>query len=169
MATITGYTAAKMQAIEENTIVSGEIVGDDLILTKNNASTVNAGNVRGPAGPEGPPGGLTEINMSYAGTLAVVTGKIRWYASKSYSISKVMISVGTAPTGSDLTVDVKKNGTTIFTTSSKRPKIAAGGFFDESDTPDVTSLIAGDYLTVDIVTVGSTIPGENLGVQIVVA
>lgn len=169
MATITGFTAARMQAIEDNTIVSGAIVGDDLILTKNDTTTVNAGDVRGPAGPEGPPGGLVEINMSYAGALAVVTGKIRWYASKPYSISKVLISVGTAPTGAGITVDVKKNGTTIFTTPSNRPTIPADAFFDESATPDVTSIIAGDYLTVDIVSVGSTILGENLGVQIVVA
>lgn len=56
MATITGLTAARMLAIEAASIVSGAISGDNLILTKFDGSTVNAGNVRGPQGPTGPDG-----------------------------------------------------------------------------------------------------------------
>lgn len=50
MATVTVYTAARMKAIEDNSIVSGRIDGDDLILTKHNLTEVNAGNVRGDDG-----------------------------------------------------------------------------------------------------------------------
>jgi hypothetical protein len=50
MATVTGLTAARMQQIEANSIVDGAVVGDDLILEKHNSDTINAGNVRGPAG-----------------------------------------------------------------------------------------------------------------------
>lgn len=46
MASITGLTAARMLAIEAASIVDGEIVGEDLILTKHDASTINAGSVR---------------------------------------------------------------------------------------------------------------------------
>ncbi len=53
MATVQVFTAARSQEIEDNTIVSGLIVGDDLILTRNDSTTVNAGNVRGPIGPTG--------------------------------------------------------------------------------------------------------------------
>lgn len=56
MATIISYTAERMLAIENGTVVSGEIVGNDLILTKYGGGTVNAGNVRGPEGPEGDAG-----------------------------------------------------------------------------------------------------------------
>lgn len=56
MAEVTGLTAARMLAIEAMSVVDGDIVGDDLILTKHDASTINAGNVRGPEGPEGPQG-----------------------------------------------------------------------------------------------------------------
>lgn len=55
MATITGLTAARMLAIEAASIVDGDIVGDNLILTKHDASTINAGNVRGPAGTNATP------------------------------------------------------------------------------------------------------------------
>jgi len=47
MATITGLTAARMLLIEAASVISGAIVGDDLILTKHDSSTINAGNVRG--------------------------------------------------------------------------------------------------------------------------
>lgn len=53
MATVTGYTKSKMDAITNEYIVSGAIVGDDLILTKYGGGTVNAGNVRGPVGAAG--------------------------------------------------------------------------------------------------------------------
>jgi len=53
MVTITGFTAARMLAMEAATIVSGAISGDNLILTKHDSSTVNAGNVRGPQGIQG--------------------------------------------------------------------------------------------------------------------
>lgn len=62
MATITGFTAARMQDIEDGTVVDGDVVGDNLILTKHDGSTINAGNVRGPQGiqgiqgPQGTPG-----------------------------------------------------------------------------------------------------------------
>ncbi len=53
MATVTGLTAARMKAIEDASIVNGGVVIDDLILTKYNGVTVNAGNVRGPKGDTG--------------------------------------------------------------------------------------------------------------------
>lgn len=56
MATITGLTAARMLAIEAASIVDGDVVGDDLILTKQSGATINAGSVRGAAGPTGPAG-----------------------------------------------------------------------------------------------------------------
>ncbi|MET0785319.1 MAG: LamG-like jellyroll fold domain-containing protein [Paenisporosarcina sp.] len=56
MATVTGLTAERMQAIEAASVVDGDVVGNDLILTKHDGSTINAGNVRGPTGPVGPAG-----------------------------------------------------------------------------------------------------------------
>jgi hypothetical protein len=56
MTTVTGITAARGAAIEAASVVDGEVVGDDLILTKFDGSTINAGNVRGADGPTGPTG-----------------------------------------------------------------------------------------------------------------
>lgn len=54
MATVTGYTAARMKEIEDQAIVNGAVVINDLILTRYNGATINAGNVRGPTGATGP-------------------------------------------------------------------------------------------------------------------
>lgn len=56
MATITGLTAARMLAIEAASVVDGEVVGDDLILTRHDGSNINAGDVRGPQGLTGATG-----------------------------------------------------------------------------------------------------------------
>src|SRR4051812_30331270 len=56
MTTVTGLTAERMLAIEAESIVDGDISGNDLILTRHDGTQINAGNVRGPAGPVGPIG-----------------------------------------------------------------------------------------------------------------
>lgn len=56
MGTVTGLTAERMLAIEAASVVDGDVVGDDLFLTKKDGSLINAGNVRGAPGPEGPVG-----------------------------------------------------------------------------------------------------------------
>lgn len=47
MATVTGLTAARMEAIEDASVVSGAIVGADLILTTFGGDTINAGAILG--------------------------------------------------------------------------------------------------------------------------
>lgn len=59
MATITGLTAARMQEIEDASVVDGAVLLDNLILTKYGGSTIDAGNVRGPKGDKGDPGNAT--------------------------------------------------------------------------------------------------------------
>jgi hypothetical protein len=50
-------------------------------------------------------------------------------------------------------VDINKNGTTIFTTQANRPTILFSGSAYSSTIPDITSMAAGDVLTLDIDTV----------------
>lgn len=56
MATITGFTAARMLQWENATVIDGNVVGNDLILVRKDGSQINAGSVRGPVGPVGPIG-----------------------------------------------------------------------------------------------------------------
>lgn len=99
------------------------------------------------------------------GGLSVGQGKAKLVFPGAVTLSKVRASVGTAPLGSEVTIDVNKNGITVFTNQTNRPKIYAG----ESTVtaiPAVTTISPEDYLTIDIDTVGSVFSGENLTVQI---
>ncbi len=106
--------------------------------------------------------------FGYTGTLATYVGNGRFYIESACTISSVRASVGTAPTGASVIIDLNKNGTTVFTTQANRPTIAASGFTSGAVTNmNITSLAAGDYLTVDIDQVGSTIAGADLTVTVV--
>lgn len=63
MATVNGLTAEYMQEIVDEVVVSGTVVGDELVLEHHDGSTTNAGNVRGPAGSGG--GGF-EMSQTFA-------------------------------------------------------------------------------------------------------
>ncbi|HEY5695229.1 MAG TPA: hypothetical protein VIQ80_00115 [Candidatus Saccharimonadales bacterium] len=104
------------------------------------------------------------------GTLSVTTGTQRLPIDGTYTIVGTRLMVGTAPVGANLIVDVKKNGITIYTTQANRPTIVAGqNAGGPGSTPDVVSLAAGDYLTVDIAQVGSTTAGSDLTVSVIVS
>ena len=75
MTTVTGLTAARMAEIEAAAIVDAEVVGDDLILTKHDSTTLNAGNVRGPQGLDGDPG-ADGIGLPAGGTTGQVLAKV---------------------------------------------------------------------------------------------
>lgn len=104
------------------------------------------------------------VTFSQPGVLATGTGTMRWLCPwTSTTINYTVAAVGTAPTGASIICDVKKNGTTVYTTSANRPTIVAGANATTTKpTPDVTAFNAGDYLTVDIVQVGATIAGSDL-------
>lgn len=125
----------------------------------------------------GPDGSWRAPNMDFGpawsinGTVATGVGTKRWYndTGQTLTIRSVRVTADTAPTGSAITIDVNKNGTTIFTTQANRPTIAATGHTSGKVTNmDVTTLADGDYVTFDVDAVGSTIAGSNLTVHVVV-
>jgi hypothetical protein len=92
-------------------------------------------------------------------TLAPYTGTARYYLDATRTISQIRASVGTAPTGSGLTVTVYKNGSSIGSVT-----IPAGSYTATSTISVAAS--ANDYLTVSIISVGSTISGSDLTVTV---
>ncbi|WP_018219184.1 hypothetical protein [Salinispora vitiensis] len=110
--------------------------------------------------------------LSQIGDVTVGAGRHRLYNDSGYNllISGVRASVGTPPTGSvSIRIDVNRNGTTIFSNQSARPAIIDGqstsGFVTAID---VVTWDTGDYLTVDVDSVGSTTAGADLTVQVAV-
>ena len=85
----------------------------------------------------------------------------------AWTITSVRSSVGVAPTGSSVIVDINVNGTTVFTNQANRPTIAASASTSGKVTAiDVATIGIGDYLTVDVDQVGSATPGSDLVVQV---
>lgn len=69
MATVTSFTADRMLAIENASVIGGEVVGDNLILTRKDGSQINAGSVRGAPGLRGftgTPGEVTNAALTSA-------------------------------------------------------------------------------------------------------
>lgn len=83
------------------------------------------------------------------------------------NIKKAFARVKTAPTGQALIVDINKNGTSIWNTNqANRLQIAATANSGSQTSFDTTSLAEGDYLTLDIDQVGSTVAGADLTVEL---
>lgn len=110
--------------------------------------------------------------VSVAGTLTVGTGAHRIYNDSTATLYLVAVraSVGTAPTGAAIIVDVNRNGTTVYPVQAERPTIAISANTSGKDTTSDQPVISpGDYITVDVDQVGSTVAGSNLVVQLLVA
>jgi hypothetical protein len=105
--------------------------------------------------------------FSYPGILAVVTGVVPYpVKGGTFQIQTVAARCTTAPTGASVIIDINKNGTTIYGTQSNRPTIAASSNNATVGAHDATTVTDGDWLTMDIDQVGSTIAGANLGVVV---
>lgn len=113
MATVTGFTAARMQEIEDNCIVDGLVVSNDLILEKNDGSTINAGNVRGATGATGPAGTGGIVYTYDIGALALDNRQV------SAAESSQIITTGlTVPTVAGRRYAYKLSGFALFEIST---------------------------------------------------
>ena len=83
MATVTGYTSARMKEIEDSSVVDGAIVADELILTRFDGSTINAGNVKGDTGATGATGAQGDVSAAQL-TAAIDALKATVYASVNH-------------------------------------------------------------------------------------
>jgi hypothetical protein len=113
------------------------------------------------------------VAFSQAGTLVIRTGALQFPVPFACTITSVIARVGTASAGSSVTVDVNKGSsgaaTSIFSSAGAQPTIAAGSKLSNtatSFTAGAATLAAGDYLTVDIDSVGTTTPASDLTVVI---
>lgn len=84
----------------------------------------------------------------------------------TFQIVSVAVRATTAPTGASAIFDVNKNGTTIYSTQGNRPTIAAAGLLATVGAHAATTVTDGDYLTVDVDQIGSTVAGSNAVVAI---
>jgi len=108
---------------------------------------------------------LETLPFAVSGPQVIKAYGSRYYCEQDYAVRSVRISVGTTPAGSDLIVDVNRNGTSMFASAAARPRIVPGAYTALVKPEDVT-FSAGDYITVDVDQVGSSSPGIDLTIQI---
>jgi hypothetical protein len=106
--------------------------------------------------------------FSFQGALKALNSGLRMTMPLAGTILSVVAAVGTVPTGQTIVVDVWKNGTSIFSTAPHRPTIQPGTHTSQTAAPDTSALVAGDYLSVNIVQVGTTATGNDLCVVVAV-
>lgn len=113
MATVTGFTAARMLEIENSTIVDGNVVGDNLILITRGGTQIPAGSVRGPQGIQGPVGEVTTAAMNAAIEASRAT------IQAAGAVTNAMIALGAITTDrlADLAVTTAKLAEGAVTTS----------------------------------------------------
>lgn len=132
------------------------------VYSKASGSWVFQNNLRGPAGSVGPSASVQQVVFSRTGTLTVSAGTAKLVFAQAGTISGIRLAVGVAPAGADLICDVNLNGNTIFTTQGNRPTITAGNAIGALTAPDVTTVSAGDYITIDVDQIGSSTAGADL-------
>jgi hypothetical protein len=100
--------------------------------------------------------------------LTTGTAKLTFRMPHAMSLTEVRASVGTAPTGAVLTVDINETGSTILSTkltidATEKTSTTAAAPAVISD----TALADDAEITVDIDTVGSTIAGAGLKIWLI--
>lgn len=108
--------------------------------------------------------GVSSCTFSWPGVLLTGQGGGFFTFPFDADIVSVWVSVSLAPVGSDIVVDVNKNGTTLFTVQENRPRIPDGDTFPPGGgaIPALNSVVAGDRVGIDVDQVGSSTPGSDL-------
>jgi hypothetical protein len=85
----------------------------------------------------------------------------------SGEIVKATAYAKTSPVGAmTLKIDINKNGTTIWGNQDNRLQFASGANTATSSTFTTTSVAENDYFTLDIDSIGSTLPGTDITVML---
>lgn len=119
------------------------------------------GSIRGPAGPS-----WEVATYTMSGDLEPRVGSAPFPIAEAVTIESVTARCGAAPIGAPVVVDVRAGGTTIYGSQTDRPTIAAGALLASAGAPQTTALAAGSWLNVDVLTVGTALPGEDLTVVV---
>lgn len=107
------------------------------------------------------------LPFTYSGPLQAGIG-LTTYPIKggTFTILSIAARVSGAPTGSSVIIDINKNGSSIYGNQSYRPTVLDGTYEAVVGTHNVSQVVDGDYLSLDIDQVGSAIAGAYLTVVI---
>ena len=103
-----------------------------------------------------------EKSLNQPGELITIISTLRWYPTTDITLINITANVGVAATAANIVLDVKKNDVSILASNIT---ILATEFTAAPVVPTDTTLLTTDYLTVDILQIGLSLPGEDLVVN----
>lgn len=108
------------------------------------------------------------VPFSMQGQVRAIAGIGRFpIADGVYRVASVAATVEDAPVGADLVLDVKVNGLSIYSGHPEdRPTIPDGGNTAVVGAHTDTTVAGGGYLNVDVLDVGTVLPGRFLVVAV---
>jgi len=141
----------------------GDILNDYLQVSHNTDGTIKPTAVAAAGALQNEAAGFF-----WSGTVSASAGTFRLYNDSGVTrvITKIRLTAATAPTGSSLVVDINKGGTSLFSSTAHQPTLAAAAT-TVTVVPDTTTWEDGTYLTADVDSVGSTVAGADIVVNIV--
>jgi len=166
---VAGITASTSTALGVGSLDIGH--ASDTTLARSSAGNLTIeGNLIYRAGGSfvGMPFEYSTAVSDEATALTAGTAKLTFRMPCAMTVTSVRASVGTAPTGSTLIVDINENGTSILST-----KLSIDATEKTSTTAAVPAVISDSALaddseiTIDIDQIGSTIAGAGLKVTII--
>lgn len=109
------------------------------------------------------------FTFTYSGMLVSEATQPRLYndTGRDRLITKIRVSVGTPPIGSNLSATVLKNGYNLM--GSGGIVLSPGEYTDTGIPTNQEVWKDGEYLTVSILSVGTTFPGEDLTINVTVS
>ena len=128
------------------------------------ASTVVVDSSRGGSkGDKGDQGDAAPLAYARDGELTVATGVKRYRFPYDCVILGISATLGTAPMGDDVIVDILVNGDSLFPTPGDRIVVPDGSdeFPEDPRLPEIP-VYEGNFLTMNVEQVGSTIRGADL-------
>lgn len=97
------------------------------------------------------------------GNLSVANGRGVYVAQSDGIIEKLYVNLVTAPTGADITIDLKINSIVVSTVT-----VAAASDYGVTTTFTDTAIVVGDEISYEITQVGSTVVGANAVIEVVI-
>jgi len=117
----------------------------------------------GIGGPQGP-AGVVSVPMTIRGDMFVGVGVVPFPLAQDVTVVDALVAMAIGPVGADLVFDILSNGVSIVTVTVPDGSRTSSPLLSLS-----IPLVAGDILTVDVLQVGSTVPGAYATIVLVVA
>lgn len=167
MATVTGYTATKIDEMFDESITQAELVGDNLKLTTRGGDVVLDASVKGATGSAGPKGDPGDVSSGgYSGTLQDALDEAKTYAEdKSGKGLVAMTEYSTGSTAFDTAADstiLLANPSTTYTFLANRSyRIDFGVHISFGAGSNIANVVSLDLMTSGNMVRRVTIPGDE--------